>query len=122
MRLYRAIPVGKPIKSENFVYGWYSEEAGKSYIAYVRGVGVSFKPEVIPSTVGQQVGLKDRDDKEEVYEDDLMKDLLHTYRVCWAELDAGFRLIDIEEPKNQLRGAAIRLLTKMGTIHDEEAE
>ncbi len=109
------------------MYGWYvdvsahddPEEAYRIVVQLKNGI--VYIP-VIPETVSQQVGLKDRDGIEEVYGNDLMKDLLHTYRVCWVELDAGFRLIDIEEPKNQLRGEAIRLLTKMGTIHDEEAE
>ena len=126
MRPYR----GKRKDNGEWVYGWYSESWSASsgyndigsHIRWLDKEGNFHDEEVIPETVSQQVGLKDRDGIEEVYGNDLMKDLLHTYRVCWAELDAGFRLIDIEEPKNQLRGEAIRLLTKMGTIHDEEAE
>lgn len=70
MKPYRATPIDKPIDSGEFVYGWYFEpyNAGwKSYIAV--GHLEHNKPtytltEVHPSTVGQQIGIKDKNGKE----------------------------------------------------------
>lgn len=75
--------------------------------------------EVLPETVGQQTGLQDKNGKEEVYQNDLMKDLLHAYRVTWDKENARWLLIDINEPKNRFKGHAISLLTKVGNIHSD---
>ncbi|KKM03568.1 hypothetical protein LCGC14_1773170 [marine sediment metagenome] len=80
MRPYRAIPIGKPIKSENFVYGWYSEIEGIHYITIKEAVGhwsedfysIIGMVEVIPETVSQQVGFKDKNSKE-IYAGDKYK-------------------------------------------------
>lgn len=94
MRPYRAIPVGKPIKSENFVYGWHCEIAETHFIipkSAMRTIYKGINPsadrldftgfiEVIPETVGQQVGKQDIN-KKEIYKGDRVKIMTHWDRV-----------------------------------------
>ena len=78
MRPYRGIP----IDGKDFVYGWYCETEGKSYIictqkdqsikAAAYGPFYLIYIEVIPETVGQASGRKDDNDKE-IYEGDCFK-------------------------------------------------
>lgn len=79
MRPYRAIP----IDGKDFVYGWYCNLAGLSYIAkYPVGAGIIEGKksiggwiQVITSTVGQQIGLKDKNGKGlDWWEGDIVKD------------------------------------------------
>ncbi len=87
MRPYRAFPIGKPKKSENFMYGWYykSFTTGKSFIIEdltnhpmrFTKVKDGFR-EVDPATVGQQIGQQDIN-KREIYEGDIAKLTENTY-------------------------------------------
>lgn len=73
---------GIPINSKEFVYGWYAETEGKHYIinpdagmaqCNCGGHGFAGFVEVIPKTVGQQIGLKDKNGKGiDVYVDDIV--------------------------------------------------
>jgi len=66
MRPYR----GLPIDDKDFIYGWYFERAGAAYIIPITDkyhTPASFVltfVQVIPETVGQQTGLKDKNKKE----------------------------------------------------------
>jgi len=69
MRPYRGIPIG----GKEFVYGWYVEKEDSHSNTYsVIVFGRDF--EVIPETVGQQVGLKERyGEHREVWQGDIVK-------------------------------------------------
>lgn len=71
MRDYRGIP----IDGKDFVYGWYFQRAGASFIIPISDeyhTPASFVltfVQVIPKTVGQSTGLKDKNKKECYFED-----------------------------------------------------
>jgi len=67
MRPYRGIPVG----GKDFVYGWYCKWGRRHYILdpKSRMHFLACFIEVIPKTVGQSTGLKDKKRKE-IYEGD----------------------------------------------------
>ena len=73
-RPYRAIPIGKKESKKKFVYGWYVKNGDTSYIfeaSWIREkqstLGAAI--EVIPESVGQQVGRQDKH-KKEIYAGD----------------------------------------------------
>ena len=80
MRSYRATPIDKPIDSGEFVEGWYSEGWSKasgysdigSYIRWLDKEKCYHEVQVHKSTVGQQVGLTDKNGLTEVYEGDII--------------------------------------------------
>ncbi len=74
MKPYRAIPIGQ----KDFVFGWYFERGGGSYIIPITDkyhTPASFVltfVSVIPETVSQATGRKDRD-KKDIYQGDIME-------------------------------------------------
>ena len=86
MRPYRAIPIDKAIDSGEFVYGWYvvidgrccivEKDCGSSTYRLEAAVAYDNFMEVHPTTVGQQVGLSDKNGKQEAYAGDEIKTLV----------------------------------------------
>lgn len=112
MRPYRAIP----INGKDFVYGWSFQRAGASFIIPILDkyhTPASFVltfVQVIPETVGQQVGLKDKNSKE-AYHKDITQD---------RDGDKGIVEWDNERGKWYLKGIGKTFLG--GKMADYEIE
>ncbi len=153
MRPYRAIP----IDGKDFVYGWYFERGKDAYIINNEGflyLHIAQPPlpkgpmllclteehfiEVIPETVGQATGLKDKKRTEEfpegqeIYEGDILIDNNEwgeehqpTFRqegdiveVVWLDSEAEYMFENITNPKDgHMIMSANRELEIIGTIH-----
>ena len=138
MRSYRGLT-----KEGNWVYGWYSEGGGKSFIEAECGSGLPLASfEVIPETVGQQVGIQDKSGKKEVYVgDDIYfsmsqsqhykgyvkwseKGLCYVVECYWQKQDEIPYLCDGFEMKFKYESTCVRRLDSecfdikiIGTIH-----
>jgi len=131
MKPYRGIPIDKPIKRENFVYGWYSESWAAS-MGY-RSIGSHIRwldkdqnfqeVEVDPKTVSQQIGRKDKR-KKEIYPGDKLKSGKRILIVFWNEdqmqwyvKEEGFVL-----GSPMCQWAISKHFEIISTIHDEETK
>ena len=136
MRQYRGIP----IDGKDFVYGWYMEHPFKDDPQKPLSVIVQDEVpiEVVPETVGQYTGLKDKKRTEEfpegqeIYEGDILIDNNEwgeehqpTFRqegdiveVVWLNSEAEYMFENITNPKDgHMIMSANRELEVIGTIH-----
>ncbi len=126
MRQYRAMP----IDGKDFVYGWYAECEGKSLIIQSdqgekkegRFNLLDFEI-VIPETVGQCAGLKDKNDKDlDWWEGDIFRfaGSVMPRTLCFFQGRFIFRL---GKPPNDIECACKSVLgwgelpIKIGTVH-----
>jgi len=133
MRPYR----GKKIDNDKLVYGWLFERGGGSYIIPITdeyhtpaSFVLTFVP-VIPETVGQQTGLKDKNGKDlDWWENDIVKDTRRyipkkerTYKIIFKQ--GSFWLKSIHGKlclTCECLTPFLHIFNKIGTVHDKEAE
>lgn len=140
MRNYRAQPIDpKQAGEDGFVYGFLIEDAhGKCFIASTddasppimankvksltgsHDIVILGAHEIIPSTVGQDTGLKDKN-KKSGYAGDKVNFFKELYMVKWRDCNAGFYLESVNERNPHLHISNIVAGEVIGTIHDKES-
>ena len=133
MRPYRATPIDKPVDSGEFVYGWYSEcwSASSGYndigshIRWLDKEGNFHEEEVHRSTVGQQVGLKDKHGKE-IYDRDIFQGLrnfaeavVSTYCIFWDVKNYAWRASKYKNKTGSIPLTDFVWLEIISTVHNE---
>ena len=114
-RLYRGLT-----KDGKWMYGWYFERDGYSYIM-PQDAHALYGEAVIPSSIGQQVGLPDKN-KKEIYQGDLLRGTTHStglYEVVWCEMWAGFFRKVIEASEYEPNGSELQPLSIDGAKDHE---
>jgi len=133
MRPYR----GERIDNGKWAYGWYAEVEEKHFIFpddttnHNQDTEIQGFVEVIPETVGQQTGLKDKNGKDlDWWENDIVKDTRRyipkkerTYKIIFKQ--GSFWLKSIHGKlclTCECLTPFLHIFNKIGTVHDKEAE
>lgn len=105
-------------KNKEWIYGFYLQNRGAHFVCPDEFAnGKSWDDyDVVPDTVWQYTGLKDKSGRE-IYEGDLVDTFIGELKVVWSNYDgeAGFHLQDDGGTLYSIRGMK---MTVKGNIHD----
>lgn len=109
---------GKRVDNGEWVYGnYHNHSIEKSISFYKVFVGTPMTMyAVIPESIGQYTGLKDKNGKR-IFEGDVIKDDKHLYLIEWyaGDFDAGFLPFICSENCRAVRSCNCEII---GDIHD----
>ena len=105
---------------DGFVYGWYVEILGfdKTTTPYIAGTNCGIIS-IIPPTVGQDTGKKDKNGKATYFGQRLKDKTGIEYTIVWIDMMAAFWVIQTEYPYKKYTA---ELISKLEVIHDKEQE
>ena len=121
---------GKRKDNGEWAYGWYAEVEGYYFIIDKNAIlryhdcpdGIHGIVEVLPETVGQSTGKKDKNGKKAYFGQRLKDEAGKEYEIVWIDLLAAFWVIQTEYPYEKYTAEVISKCEVIGDIHTTPLE